>query len=248
MSEELDKIEILDVDRIAATKFIEEEMARRFKLAQSSFDLENSLRDEARQLSEYILQSDTRTSCILAASFLEDSIRRNFADKWSITPKLEDQFFGSNGPLSTFHQRVTVAQGLGWVPKKPAADISTLRKIRNELAHNHRVHRLDEDPLRSWADSITAVERSWDIEGAVNYQRAYAAAPRELRLQMRVVACAFMCVSVLVARSNLIKFELSPSHRGGNGYEGLTQIEKDFIEIVAEYCFSALGIEESGLG
>lgn len=247
MNEDPDEVEVLEIDRIAANKFIQAQIAHKYELARPNSELEHSLREEAKALSEYLLKADNRTACILAVSFLEDAIKRNFIDKWAITPNLTDQFFGPNGPLSTIFQRVTVAQGLGWIPEKAIADMATLRKLRNQFAHNHRVHSFTEEPLLSWANELSPIEQIWNVEGATHYQKAYREASLELRLRTRVACCVFLGVSKLIARSNLIKFELEPSYRAG-GFEGLTEIEKDFIDIIASHCFASLGIESSGLG
>ena len=242
-----DGVEVQEVDRLAAAGFVKDLYDSRFASARRSEPFDQMLKDEAASLSSYILQADTRTCCILAVSFLEDALKKNFIDKWDISSrKLHDAHFGSNGPLSTFSQRTLIADRLGWLPDDGFRDFDFLRKIRNEFAHNHRIHLLTEEPILSYASQLREVERIWDKEEACFYSAAYRDASQETRLRMRIFSCVLFATGQIAARSKLIKHELPADYRE-EGFFGLLQVEQDMIDLTARYCFVALGIERSGL-
>lgn len=240
-------VEVQEVDRLAAAAFVQDVHDRRFALARTSSEFEDALTHEAESLGGYILDADTRTACILAVSFLEDALKRNFVDKWRIDKrKSYDAYFGSNGPLSTFSQRTLIAAGLRWLPDGGLRDFDLLRKIRNEFAHNHRVHNLIEEPVLNHVMNLREIEKIWDKEEAHFYTAAYREATNETRLRMRMYCCVLFAVAQIIARSKLISCDLPPDYRE-DGFFGLVQIEQDFIDVTARHCFRALGIERSGL-
>jgi len=191
-------------------------------------DFEKAVDHDAASLWDYLIDRDTRTFCILTVSFMEDVFRRAFEHHWSIQDKgRANDFFGSNGPLNTFSQRILVAGGLGWVRSEDERTIGLLRKIRNELAHNHRVHRLDEDPLLSLAEALQPAETVWYREDFSSYREAYDRANRETVLRMRVYANSMFQVSNLISRAKRIGAELPPNYRTKRGWQGLTEIEPE---------------------
>jgi DNA-binding MltR family transcriptional regulator len=241
-------VEVLEIDRIAAAAFVKDLYDQRFASARTRTEFEIGVRDEANSLSEYALKSDSRTCCILSVSFLEDVLKNNFIDKWKINgQKPTDSYFGGNGPLSSFSQRILIASGLSWIPKDLLKDFDYLRKIRNEFAHNHRIHSLTEEPNRSFANNLREVERIWDTERADVYHAAYAQADQESRLRMRVFGCVMFVTGQVIARSKMIQHELPPGYRE-DGFFGLTNIEQDLIDVTARHCFRSLKIARSGLG
>lgn len=242
-----DLVEVEEVDRIAAREFLQDVLNEKFDRARVKSRFDNDIAAEAEELSSFLVGSDTRTFAILAVSFLEDTLKLNFVEKWSVEKqKQHDAFFGSNGPLSTFSQRTLIACALSWWPENLMREIDALRRIRNELAHNHRVHSLLEEPLLSWASSLEERERAWDIDKAPYYKEAYARSDKETKLRMRIGCCVFGAVGLLLARSKLIEHDVPPGYRE-KGYDGLLKVEQDLIETTIKYCFRCLKIDKSGL-
>jgi len=242
-----DVIKVLEIDRVAAATFIADRLELKFELARDRTPLEEEVAAEAESLASYLLEADTRTCCILAVSFLEDTLKKNFIEKWKIvTREGLDTHFGSNGPISSLLQRTVVAQALQWLPMTLVKEVDLLRKIRNEFAHNHRVHSLLEEPLQSYAARLDERERVWDIDGADMYRAAYRTAAKETQLRMRVYCCVLFAVSQILARSKLINHDIPPSYRD-EGFVGLTRIEQDLIDTMIKYCLCSLNIKRTGL-
>jgi hypothetical protein len=242
-----DLVEVLEVDRIAAAEFIKDMLDANFDRARARTPLEEEVVAEAESLASYLIDADTRTSCILAVSFLEDTLKKNFVEKWNIKGrKSYDLYFGSNGPVSSLSQRSLVAQALQWIPEDLAREIDLLRKIRNEFAHNHRVHRLTSEPLQSFAVRLEAREQAWNKKDAILYHAAYGDASKETQLRMRIYCCVLYLVGQLLARSKLISHHVPPGYRE-QGFFGLTEIEQNLIDTMVRFCLRSLKIDRTGL-
>ncbi len=240
-------VQVLEVDRVAAANFIKDMLDANFDRARDRTPLEKEVATEAASLASYLIEADTRTCCVLAVSLLEDTLKKNFVEKWKIEGrKTYDSYFGGNGPISTLSQRTLVAQALHWIPDRLFKEIDLLRKIRNEFAHNHRVHSLTEEPLRSYAAQLEARERTWDKDDAAIYQAAYREISIETQLRMRIYCCVLFAVGQILARSKLINHDVPPGYRE-EGYFGLTKIEQDLIDTMVGYCLRSLKIDRTGL-
>lgn len=217
-----------------------------FREERAATKLENELLEEAGELRDFLIDQDTRTFCILAVSFMEDALKRRFAEQWNITSAADENlYFGSNGALSTFSQRLAVARGLGWLNKHELAQASILRKIRNHFAHNHKLHDIDREPLAGLADSLRPIEKVWYNDGMENYVAAYDVASRATILRMRIYCNSIFVVSAALSRSKLMAAHLPADMRDGTGYNSLTEVEQRFIDHAVKHCFRSLGITRS---
>jgi DNA-binding MltR family transcriptional regulator len=220
-----------------------------FREERAATALENELLKEAEELRDFLIGQDTRTFCILAVSFMEDALKRRFSEQWNITGATdESRYFGSNGPLSTFSQRLAVARGLGWLDTNELAQASILRKIRNLLAHNHKVHNIDCEPLAGLAESLRPIEQVWYKGEMENYVAAYDVASKSTKLRMRIYCNSIFVVSAAISRSKLIAAHLPPNMRDGTGYDSLTEVQQRFIDHCIRHCFKSLGINRSSKG
>lgn len=209
-------------------------------------ELEAAIIDEAEGLSDYLVSQDSRTFCILTVSFMEDALKRRFAEKWSIGSAADnDLYFGGNGPLSTFAQRLTVAKGIEWLTDSDLKQASILRKIRNHFAHNHRNHDIDRDPLVGLAESLKPLEKMLYRNEMDNYVSAYDAASRSTILRMRIYCTSLAIVSSMLHRSKMIAAYLPANMSDGTGFSSLSEVQQRFIDITISHSFKSLGITHS---
>lgn len=237
-------MKIEEVDRIAAHNFMREERARRYERARRLSEFEKRVIEEAEALGEYARERDTRTFCILVGSFMEDTFKANFIEQWAIEKKQLAEYFGANGPLSTFSQRLIIASGLNWLPPALQKDAGLIRKIRNEMAHNHRVHSLNQEPLLSWANDIGQVEMTWLNSPDRRYASAYGAANMETRLRVRVFTQSLMILASAITNPKLIENSLPPGYQE-EGWEGLPDLTKALIDVMIRQAYFAFGIPPS---
>lgn len=221
-----------------------EDRARRYERARRLSEFEKRVIKEAEALGEYARERDTRTFCILVGSFMEDAFKDNFIEQWDIDKKQLAEYFGANGPLSTFSQRLIVVSGLNWLPQPLRKDASLIKKIRNEMAHNHRVHSLNQEPLLSWANDIDQVEKTWLNSSDGRYARAYEAANMETRLRVRVFSQSLMILASAITNPKLIGNSLPPGYRE-EGWDGLTDLTKALIDVMIRQAYFAFGVPPS---
>lgn len=226
-----------------AEEILEQTLREHYEEVRAADDFETELANELDELGDFVIGRDTRTYCILMASFLEDTLQRTFCRQWKVSSrKSRDDFFGSNGPLSTFSQRVLVATALGWLSEKPSGEARTLRKIRNELAHNHKVHILTEPPLHDLATSLAPRETTFvSLPG---YEEALGGATLETRLRLRVFSSAALIAGQILFRAKMHRHGLGPLKRD-SGYDALTGVEQRVIDVTVRHCFSTLSYTES---
>lgn len=208
----MDEKLIDELDRAAARDFLLRDRDRRYAKARKLTKFQKNVTAEAKSLGKYARSCETRTFCILIGSFMEDILKSNFIEIWSIDKSKYSEFFGSNGPLSTFSQRLTIASGLNWLSPNLRKDADLLRKIRNEMAHNHKVHSLTQEPLLSWANDITKFETTWTQNVDGRYAKAYEVADHETRLRVRVFSAALTVLSAALSNPRLIENSLPPGY------------------------------------
>jgi DNA-binding MltR family transcriptional regulator len=219
-------------------------MARRYERARQLSEFEERVINEAEALGEYARECDTRTFCILIGSFMEDTFKANFIEQWAIEKKQMADFFGANGPLSTFSQRLTIAAGLNWLPPTLHKDTNLIRKIRNEMAHNHRVHSLMQEPLLSWVSDMGQVEKTWLNSADGRYAKAYEVADLETQLRVRVFSQSLMVLASVITNPRLIRNTLPPGYQE-EGWEGLSEVTKALIDVMIRQAYFAFGIPPS---
>ena len=94
---------------------------------------------DAKDLPELFarLQTESETAQVLIfSSYLEDKVTLLIKIHLRhLTKTKEDELFGSNGPLNTFGNRLSLSYHLGWLSAGQKAKLDAFRKIRNEFAH-----------------------------------------------------------------------------------------------------------------
>jgi hypothetical protein len=233
-----------EIDLILAREAVIQVYSEKYDKLKSLSDFENEIIQEANELSKYVKNKDSRTFCILIISFMEDILKRNFINYWQINSKNKiDLYFGSNGPLNSFAQRVLIALSINWITNEEYKDINLLRKIRNEFAHNHKIYSLEKDPLLSHVDSIIHEEKIW-LKSLPPYEIAYNNADLETKLRIRIYCRSMNIIYRIIARSKSIEAEIPPEFRPESGYKSFMEVEKLFIDNTIYHCFGVLGIME----
>ncbi|MGK9145912.1 hypothetical protein KXR77_20980 [Xanthomonas euvesicatoria] len=224
-----------------AIEILQKTLKDSYAEVRAASEIEANIASEADSLTYFLQSSDSRAFCILAVSFLEDALRRTLIEYWALSSReSQDNYFGSNGPLSTFSQRILVAVGLGWISNHQAKSATRLRKIRNEFAHNHLVHNLTDQKLYKSAEGLHPYDKAW--QEIPEYNDAYLLLDLEKILRMRVYCNVFQIVGGVLARAKLMSSGIPPSFWPGIGFDNLTEIEQHFGDHMIQFCFSVTGI------
>ena len=85
-----------------------------------------------RALSE---ESD-RGCALFAAAYLDAALESLFRSSVMEGKKIDEELFEGSSPLATFSGRIRLAYYLGKISAEFRADLETIRKIRNEFAHD----------------------------------------------------------------------------------------------------------------
>lgn len=79
-----------------------------------------------------------RGAVLIACSFIEEQLRE-IIERFLVEDSDSGQLLeGVNAPLSTFSARTIATHCLGLISDTERDDCNTLRRIRNEFAHNHK--------------------------------------------------------------------------------------------------------------
>lgn len=207
---------------------------------------EASIMDEAHDLAEFCVNADDRTLCILVVSFLEDALKRVFAEQWKIISKKDfDRYFGGSGPLSTFSQRTLVAQGMQWLTPQDTSELDVLRRIRNSFAHNHHIHSIDDEMIRGSVETLQKREQVWCQREA--YAKPYESAPTTKRLRLRVFCAGMFIISTCLAQAKLLQAQLPLGFRPGKGWDMMLEVERGLTDAAIRHCWRSLGLGYTGI-
>lgn len=105
-------------------------------------DFRAKLRKDYPNLEEFfpfldqLNKESPRGAVLIASSFIEEQLRRVILAFLIETSEADKLLEGYNAPLGTFSARATTAFCLGLVSEEEYQDCDTLRRIRNEFAHN----------------------------------------------------------------------------------------------------------------
>lgn len=94
-----------------------------------------------------------RGAAVLAGSYAENVLGKYLAYKCTDKSKEED-LFGSNGPLSTFSQRILISESFGLISKNTAETLNYIRKVRNHFAHHPLDASFGSSPVREWIEVL----------------------------------------------------------------------------------------------
>lgn len=111
-------------------------------------------------------QESDRGAAVLAGSYVENLLG-SYLIHCMEDKSVKDKIFSSNGPLSSFSQRIEVAQAFGYIDKKTASRLDLIRKIRNHFAHHPFDASFDHSPVKDWANNLYSLLEWKDEQGLI---------------------------------------------------------------------------------
>jgi DNA-binding MltR family transcriptional regulator len=126
------------------------------RIAEGIFQVMDRLAAYNNMVDVYAKESD-RAAAILAASFLDNTLRELLQAKMVDHPKVTALFEGDR-PLATFSARTSLAFGLGLLRPNVYADLELIRKIRNHFAHFEGDVSFRVSPVRDWCAELSMVK------------------------------------------------------------------------------------------
>lgn len=111
--------------------------------------------DYQEVLKEFHNESD-RAAAVLGVSFVECYLAKFM--KSAMVADVKDEVFDSNGPFSTYSQRVQGAHAFGLISGTMKRDLELIGKIRNRFAHHPMRSTFDTAPITDWCNSLSTAE------------------------------------------------------------------------------------------
>ena len=85
---------------------------------------------------EILKKESERGKVLVSCGFLEEQLREVLLAFMRDTPQTVELLDGGNAPLGTFSSRIGAAYSLGFITEAEHHDLTIIRRIRNEFAHN----------------------------------------------------------------------------------------------------------------
>ncbi|ASZ51792.1 putative mannitol operon repressor domain protein [Vibrio parahaemolyticus] len=113
-----------------------------------------------------LIQAESdRGAVLVAASMLEDSLKRLIAAKLAPSFTKKDLLFSEgNAPLGTFSSRIEIAYRLGLITIETKELLSIFKKVRNDFAHQVKVDSFELPKVKDRMVSLMA--KHPEIKGA----------------------------------------------------------------------------------
>ncbi len=118
--------------------------------------INTSLTDFQLMITMFKNESD-RGAAVLAGGYVENHLALFLKSRMKDL-SIADRIFSSEGPLSTFSQRITIAQAFGFLSKEQCADLNLIKNIRNHFAHHPMDASFDEKPVSDWTQNLIATK------------------------------------------------------------------------------------------
>ena len=131
----------------------------------SILSLSRLIRESPRLPEILLLHGELRTqhgraAAIVACTLVESSLEGSLLSKMTTLTDAEIvNLFSREGPLSTFHGKILVAQALGIIGRSTKRDLETIKTVRNAFAHARRPIQFDTPEVKTVVDRIGFLER-----------------------------------------------------------------------------------------
>jgi DNA-binding MltR family transcriptional regulator len=107
---------------------------------------------------EEILSSPDRAAAVLAAALVEDHLTKVLKMRMHRDEKILREIFRTSGPLGNFGTKIDMAFLMGIVSKRAYKELDTIKRIRNEFAHQLGRVTFDSQRVADLAKNLTMPE------------------------------------------------------------------------------------------
>ncbi len=107
-----------------------------------------------------LLENESDRGCALVASaYLEDRLEEVLSGRMVQDDNVED-FFRGTQPLATFSARIALAYYLGIISREARQDLDTIRRIRNDFAHDLQFETFNNQSISNRCKNLQICVRS----------------------------------------------------------------------------------------
>lgn len=143
------------VERVAKALYMQAVKSGRDHVARKVFPL-----DKITDVFQQATTASDREAAIIIFCLIDDITTDFFRAKLTgkVPNGIEETFLSGNGMLATAHAKLSLLAGLEWVRQGTFRQLSLIRRIRNEFAHNVKYKNFDVSPIRDLINSMEASE------------------------------------------------------------------------------------------
>jgi hypothetical protein len=173
-----------------------------------------------------------RSTAILIAALLDDELTRYLERQLHLSSALRERLFSGHGAFSILSSKIDICHALGWIADDHAKNLHLIRKIRNEFAHNPKIHSFDQEPIAPLVRSMVFNESLLERMGMENLKAAVS----DVKVRY-LVACIFMLHTFLwtmVVGPVSLQFVGSKKAYAPK-YEEMSEAEKSVIDWCIKY-------------
>jgi DNA-binding MltR family transcriptional regulator len=127
--------------------------------------------DRYNRVADLFRGESDRAAAILGASYLETLLEKLLRARFVQAPATD--MFSGHGPLSTFFSRADLAYALGLFHEGVYHDLTLIRRVRNEFAHNFDEASFDQPTVRDRCAEL------WFIKELATHQDVEALSARD---------------------------------------------------------------------
>jgi DNA-binding MltR family transcriptional regulator len=173
--------------------------------------------NEFRAFFESVARESDRSFGIVSHSYIDERLKELLSV--AMDPEIPggtDSLFGSLAPLGTSSARIQMATALRWISSGTYRNLTAIRKIRNEFAHNPFVVSFADGRIPGFLSSMVPTERT-----------VCSALPELLRADSLTESQRFRCHTILVTVEMLMEVSVAP-HAGRAGIPPLSPVGQDW--------------------
>lgn len=99
--------------------------------------------EEFRAFRSALTDESDRGCALFAAAYLDAALEGLFRASLLENKKIDEELFEGNSPIASFSGRIRIAYYFGLISAELRADLETIRKIRNDFAHDATILSFD---------------------------------------------------------------------------------------------------------
>src|SRR5215831_12873678 len=118
-----------------------------------------TLQEHERHAMDEIAASSDRAAAIVLTAIIDDRVDAVIRKHLHQDKKVLEKLFHSSGPIGAFSAKIDLGYLLGIYGDDSLKDLHTIRKIRNEFAHNLAIQKFTESKIRDLTKNLTFPDR-----------------------------------------------------------------------------------------
>jgi hypothetical protein len=141
-------------------KLLETQRTLLTNLARAQIEAIEFPKDKIASVFDAALTASDREAAIVIACLIDDLLIEFLRGKMTgEVPAGHKSLFKANAIFGSQDNRVSLLAAFGWITKKTLSNLTAVRKIRNEFAHNVDMRSFDDEPICNYVSNMDTHEK-----------------------------------------------------------------------------------------